>query len=69
MNDDFTAINLQDIVESHNVAELLPKEYLDSLGCEVVRGYREDLGSREQWEQRSADSFKMALQVLSLIHI
>ena len=63
MNDDFTAINLQDIVESHNVAELLPKEYLDSLGCEVVRGYREDLGSREQWEQRSADSFKMALQV------
>lgn len=56
-------LDIKDIAQSHNVADLLPDEYLDSLGIEVVRGYVEDLGSRTQWEQRNADSFKLALQI------
>ncbi|MBU6264864.1 MAG: hypothetical protein KGM14_01550 [Actinomycetales bacterium] len=56
-------LQLDKIVESPNVAEHLTQTQLDALGKEVVDNYVKDRGTRSQWEQRSAEAIKLALQV------
>ena len=56
-------MNIKEIVHSPNVADLLEEERVIAIGIAAVRGYLDDLSSRAEWEQRSAESFKLALQV------
>jgi chaperonin GroES len=58
-----TKLKIEDIVVSHNVAELLTREELTNIGIECVRGYQADRDSRTEWEVRQAESLKLALQV------
>lgn len=58
-----TKIELAKLVGSANIAELLPKEELVSIGQEVVEGYMADRKSREGWEERNVEAIKLALQV------
>jgi|ERR1022692_1979921 hypothetical protein len=59
-----TFLKIEDIVVSSNVAELLTKRDLEEIGAECVRGYLADRESRSEWEERQADSLKLALQVV-----
>lgn len=56
-------IKLKKIVTSHNVAELLTDEQLAGIGQDALKGYTDDLQSREEWEQRMAEAFRMGLQI------
>lgn len=58
-----TAIPLQKLLASANVAELLNDNDIRRLGIEVIQNYRADLESRREWDERSASAMKMALQV------
>ena len=58
------AIDLDDILASTNVAELLSDSELSDLGSQVVDDYTKDKGSRSEWEKRSADAMKLALQAV-----
>jgi chaperonin GroES len=55
---------LQQAYESDNIAELLTDEELVKLGAEVHKGYKEDLTSRTEWEDRQEGYMKLALQVV-----
>ena len=62
-------LKIEDLVSSSNIAEIINqtdegKEYLVKLGEDVVNGYLEDKSSRMEWEQRQANSLKLALQVV-----
>lgn len=57
-------LDFQKLLDSANIAELLPKPYLNALGQAVVDGYAVDRASRLQWEQRNAEAIKLALQVV-----
>lgn len=57
------SLSINQIVNSHNVAELLDEDKLVGIGQRAIDGYRRDLQSRSQWDERNADSFKLALQV------
>ena len=58
-----TTLKLSDIVSSANIAELLTKEDLKVIGQHVVSEYEQDLISRSDWERRTEESMKLALQV------
>jgi chaperonin GroES len=57
-------LNLKDIVDSVNVAELLTEEQLNQIGQDCIDGYTMDMASRKEWETRNADAIKLALQVV-----
>lgn len=50
--------------DSDNIAELLDDDVLTKLGSEVEHGWKEDLNSRIEWEQRQEGYMKLALQVV-----
>ncbi|MDE2097561.1 MAG: hypothetical protein KGL39_09970 [Patescibacteria group bacterium] len=52
------------ILDSENLAELLPQEDLNTIGSRVVEEYKIDLESRSPWEARTKRSLELALQVL-----
>jgi len=52
-----------DILEASNVADLLTEEQLLRIGDEVCTGFHVDLRSREPWEQDLEKWTKMALQI------
>lgn len=56
-------IPLAKLVASENIAMLLDKEQLATIGSQVVEGYTADRGSREKWEDRNVEAIKLALQV------
>ena len=47
-----------------NIATELSDEDLTKIGQQVIHDYQIDLESRSEWEQRMADSLKLALQVV-----
>lgn len=57
-------LKFQTLLESANIAEELPEEYLDCLGQQVVDGYRADNSSRINWLRKNADAIKLTLQVV-----
>lgn len=59
-------LSMETLVNSANIAELLPKEYLSSLGARVIDGYAADRNSRKAWEQKSEMAIKLALQVVEI---
>jgi len=58
-----TTLNISDVIDHHNVAELLSEKDLSTIAGQVIHDYKLDLESRSDWEQKNADSLKLALQV------
>ena len=48
--------------EGINLALRLDAGQLDDIGKAVAKGYRDDLDSRREWENRNADALKLAMQ-------
>ena len=48
--------------EGLNLAEHLPAGTLDEVGAMCAKGYRDDLDSRREWEDRNAEALKLAMQ-------
>jgi chaperonin GroES len=57
------ALTINEILKSDNVAELLEKKELESISHKVYEGFTVDLNSRLDWERRTEESMKLALQV------
>ena len=55
---------VKEYFDSDNIAELLTEEQLSEIGSDVEDGYREDLQSRSEWDQRQDEYMKLALQVV-----
>lgn len=55
--------NINELVYEPNIANLLSKEDLETIGVQVVRDFDNDLLSRSSWEKRTEASLKLALQV------
>jgi hypothetical protein len=55
--------NIEDLVYEANIATLLSKEDLTTIGVQIVRDFDSDLNSRSSWEKRTEASLKLALQV------
>jgi len=60
-----TTDQILDAVQTgQNLALKLNKDVLDNLGIKLVQKYQRDKVSRKQWETRTADALKLALQVM-----
>ena len=55
--------NIEDLMYEANIANLLCKEDLTTIGMQVVKDFDNDLLSRSSWEKRTEASLKLALQV------
>jgi len=55
--------NITDLVYEANIATLLCKADLETIGSQVVKDFDNDLTSRSSWEKRTETSLKLALQV------
>lgn len=55
--------DLDELLNSPNLAEKLDGDLRKSIGRWVVGGYVKDLSSRTQWAERHAEAMKLALQV------
>jgi len=58
-----TTLTLESILSNPNIATLLSSDEQDAVGKAVVEGYRIDLASRSEWEERHEKGIKLALQV------
>lgn len=58
------AIDLLDILEADNIAEILDPDDLKTIGMEVVEGFNTDKESRTEWEERNNKALDLALQVV-----
>lgn len=57
-------MNIQELIESKNIAEKLDEEKLIKIGDDVVNGYNKDEQSREGWLKNIDLYLKQALQVV-----
>lgn len=57
-------LNMDKLVSSPNIAELLDEHALNTLGERVVSEFNLDKESRSMWEQRVEEAMKLALQVV-----
>jgi chaperonin GroES len=55
--------DINELVYEPNIANLLSKDDLETIGVQVVRDFDNDLMSRSSWEKRTEASLKLALQV------
>ena len=53
--------NINDLVYEANIATLLSKEDLATIGTCISRDFDTDLQSRSVWEKRTESSLKLAL--------
>lgn len=56
-------LDLKQIVKEPNIATLLTEDELIAIGLETVKNFEADLLSRSDWEKRTEQSLKLALQV------
>lgn len=56
-------LKIENIVKEANVARLLSDELLDKIGQTVCEDFTKDKESRKDWEDRSEEAMKLALQV------
>jgi chaperonin GroES len=56
-------LKLDRIQDSENVAELLGKEDLSTIGLHVKGTYEEDKSSRQRWETKMTEATELALQI------
>ena len=59
-----TTLKLDDVIVSHNVAELLSEKDLVTIGSQCKKDFDADITSRSEWETRTEESMKLALQVV-----
>ena len=59
-----TTLKLDEVVTATNVADLLTEKDLVDIGLEVHKDFEADLLSRNEWERRTEESMKLALQVV-----
>ena len=59
-----TETNIDQVIESSNLADGMDAELLDKIGKETVDHYLEDLDSRSDWEEKHEDWLKLATQVI-----
>lgn len=59
-------LNLEKLQDSDNIAELLEKEDLSTIGLHVKGTYEQDKTSRSKWETKMADAEELALQVTQI---
>lgn len=59
-----TTLELSKVVKSKNVAELLDEQDLYTIGEAVWSDWDIDKSSRADWEEKTADAMKLALQVV-----
>jgi len=52
------------MLESSNIAEGLPEDFLDKIGKDTVDEYLDDLDSRADWEDKHEEWLKLATQVM-----
>jgi len=57
-------LKITEIVKSPNIAKLLSKEEIQTIGNKVFDDWQTDQNSRSEWEERTADAMKLALQVM-----
>jgi len=57
-------LKIADLIASDNIAELLSQKKCDEIGAKVVRLFEQDKRSRTDWEKRTEESMKLALQVV-----
>ena len=58
-----TELNLDNVVQSPNIVEMLDEADLNTISYNVYTGFQADLLSRSAWEKRTEDAMKLALQV------
>ena len=63
MEDLEVKINIDKLMSSPNIAELLSEEVNTDIGSRVVNEFDLDKNSRAEWEKRVEDAMKLALQV------
>lgn len=57
-------ITTEKLISSTNIADLLADDELDRIGRQVVEDFQRDKDSRKEWETRSEEAMKLALQVV-----
>lgn len=57
-------MDIKNLIESPNIAEMLDDDRLVEIGADVKTGYDEDIASRSEWETRNAAAMELALQVV-----
>lgn len=60
------SLPLRQIEAAENVDVLLTVEQSDYVGAEVVKAFEEDKESRKDWEKRTEESIKLALQMVEV---
>ena len=58
-----TKLDINDLLYERNIADLLPEDDLKKIGMQVIKDFETDLESRSEWEKRTEQSLKLALQV------
>jgi chaperonin GroES len=58
-----TKLNIKDIIDVPNIADLLTTEDCNRIGHWAMEGFSSDLMSRSQWEDRMKEAMKLALQL------
>ena len=61
---DIEPLTLEEILSGRNLAELLSTGELSQIGQAALKGYRDDVSSRSDWDDRSAAAMKLALQTV-----
>jgi hypothetical protein len=64
METEAAKLNLREIERSKNVDELLNEAQSDEIGRDVVAAFEEDKASRKEWEKRTENAIKLALQMV-----
>jgi chaperonin GroES len=57
-------LKIEDLVKSSNIAEMLEEEALKTIGAAVWDEWTIDKTSRQDWEDKTAEAMKLALQVM-----
>ena len=57
-------LDLNKIVKSPNVCDMIDDESLKLIGKQVWEDWQSDKASRGEWEEKTADAMKLALQVM-----
>ena len=55
--------DINSLIYEPNIASLLSKQDLETIGTQVVKDFDNDIMSRSSWEKRTEASLKLALQV------
>jgi hypothetical protein len=66
METDVQPLNLREIERSKNVDALLTEKQSDEIGRDVVAAFDDDKTSRKEWEKRTENAIKLALQMVEM---